>query len=86
MREHTFTCKICGQSLPQSEQMIFDGQELCPHCLEVHTLLCSECGDRLWADDNAGSKGQAAVPGLLRWPLYHLLPVRQFAPGKRGLL
>lgn len=56
MKEQTFTCEICGQSLPRSEHMIFDGQELCSHCLEVHTILCSECGERLWTDDNAGSR------------------------------
>ena len=56
MKEQTFTCEICSQSLSRSEHMIFDGQKLCSHCLEVHTLLCSECGERLWANDNAGSR------------------------------
>lgn len=56
MREKTFTCEVCGQTLPQSARVAFDGQELCTRCLEAHTLLCSECGERLWADDNAGSR------------------------------
>lgn len=47
MRERTFTCYICGRSLPHSQHTDFDGQELCLHYLEEHTILCSECGARL---------------------------------------
>ena len=56
MEERTFACYICGRILPREERTEFDNQELCGHCLGVHTLLCSECGERLWADDNAGSR------------------------------
>ena len=53
--ENTFTCHICCQEFPDSQRREFDGQDLCPHCLELHTKFCQECGTHIWADDNAGS-------------------------------
>ena len=57
MSENTFFCDICDQERPWSEHTEFDGQDLCAVCLENNTVVCRECGTRLWADDNAGSRG-----------------------------
>ena len=32
-----------------------DEQPLCPTCLAAHTLVCLECGERIWAQDNVGT-------------------------------
>ena len=53
--ENTFTCHICCQEFPDTQRRDFDGQALCPHCLELLTVHCHECGARIWTDDNAGS-------------------------------
>ena len=53
--EHTFTCHVCCQEFPDSQRREFDGQALCPRCLELLTVRCRECGRRLWREDNAGS-------------------------------
>ena len=50
-----FTCSHCGASFPSSEHMEFDGDILCPSCLESSTVFCSQCGSRIWSDDNAGT-------------------------------
>ena len=50
----TFLCSICGEEHPISGRIEFDGQELCPHCMDDETLLCEACGARIWRDDNAG--------------------------------
>lgn len=55
MKESTFTCDSCGEVLPVSQQITFDGQELCQHCLDEDTVICSVCRERLWNDDNAGN-------------------------------
>lgn len=55
MKEHTYICSNCGQELPASQRIEFDGQELCPLCLEETTVICSRCGDRIWNDDNEGT-------------------------------
>ena len=52
MRE-LHTCEICGQELPSGHLYHFDGQEICAVCLEDNTLLCSHCGERIWASDKA---------------------------------
>lgn len=56
MKEETFVCDHCGEEQPLSDCHTFDGQELCPRCLEEETVLCSWCGDRLWRSDNAGTE------------------------------
>lgn len=50
----TFVCDICGESHPITKRTTFDGQDMCPHCLETETALCSWCGNRIWRSDNAG--------------------------------
>ena len=53
--KHSCTCALCDQTLPPEQLRHFGGKELCPHCLELHTLICRHCGRRLWASDNAGT-------------------------------
>lgn len=53
--ENTFTCHICCQEFPDTQRRNFDGQTLCPHCLDLLTVHCHACGARLWTDDNVGS-------------------------------
>lgn len=50
----TENCDSCGNSYPVDQLVEFDGQLLCPSCLESATLICSHCGTRIWKDENAG--------------------------------
>lgn len=48
-------CSRCGAEISDEELTVFDGEELCPSCLERETVLCEHCGERMWNDDNAGN-------------------------------
>ena len=48
----TFICSICHEEHPIEDCTVFDGQELCPDCLEEYTCICSHCGERIWQDDS----------------------------------
>ena len=50
----TFLCSNCGVEHPISQQITFDGKELCPNCLAERTTLCRVCGERILREDNAG--------------------------------
>ena len=52
----TFTCTHCQGEYPLAERTEFNGQDLCPDCLAEHTILCRDCGRRIWADENEGSE------------------------------
>ena len=52
----TFTCTCCRGEHPLAERTEFNGQALCPDCLAERTILCRDCGRRIWADDNEGSE------------------------------
>ncbi len=54
MKKRPTTCSRCGRKEPPDRLTAFDGQHLCPACLEAETVLCSRCGDRIWREDNAG--------------------------------
>ena len=47
-------CDSCGRLYPKEQLVRFDGQFLCPDCLNSATLICARCGVRIWRDDNAG--------------------------------
>ena len=49
------TCGICGAVYPAEELYPFAGEELCPQCLGDRTVICQHCGDRIWAENSAGS-------------------------------
>ena len=47
-------CDSCGRVPTEATLIPFDGQLLCPDCLEQATVLCSHCGSRIWNEENAG--------------------------------
>ena len=53
-KDLTFPCGSCGQTYPTSQRILFDGQELCPDCIDANTELCECCGQRIWLGDCAG--------------------------------
>ena len=53
----TFICDHCHQEYPISELRTFDGQNLCVNCRDSETVLCDECGDRIWANRDLGDCG-----------------------------
>lgn len=57
------TCGLCGTPYPAETLRFFDQVEICPGCMEEHTVLCSHCGTRLWAEDNAGNPDMPLCQG-----------------------
>ena len=53
----TFICDHCHQEHPISQLRTFDGQNLCVNCRDSETVLCDECGDRIWANRDLGDCG-----------------------------
>lgn len=53
---NTETCDSCGKTCSAEQLIEFDGQLLCPACLESATILCVRCGTRIWKDENAGDQ------------------------------
>lgn len=56
----SFTCGVCGQEHPIDRLYTFDGMELCETCFENDTVICSCCGNRIWAED-AEADGQISL-------------------------
>ena len=48
-------CSICGRKFPEDALTLFAGAYFCEHCLNEETIVCADCGTRLWNDSNAGS-------------------------------
>ena len=48
-------CSICGRKFPEDALTLFAGDYFCEHCLNEETIVCADCGTRLWNDSNAGS-------------------------------
>lgn len=55
-------CTVCHQPFPQTQLTSFGDALLCPTCLENSTVLCEHCGQRIWADENAGDAGISLCP------------------------
>ena len=55
MKEPMFICSSCQGAFPISQQQEFDGKTFCRECLEMETLVCRDCGERIWCHDNAGT-------------------------------
>ncbi|MCM1276890.1 MAG: amidoligase family protein, partial [Lachnospiraceae bacterium] len=55
-KENTRHCDCCGTKIVGGDYEEFDGEILCPSCLERETVLCEHCGTRIWNDDNAGDE------------------------------
>lgn len=47
-------CKICGNVFLASQMTTFEDQLFCASCLEKETLICCQCGKRIWRDDALG--------------------------------
>ena len=48
-------CSVCHREFAEEDLTDFDGQMMCPECLEEETRICSHCGKRIWKDDNYGN-------------------------------
>ncbi len=53
--ENVRHCEHCGTEIHGEDYTEFDGELLCPSCLSRETLICTQCGERIWRDDNAGN-------------------------------
>ena len=49
------TCSICGREYAEEDIIIFDDELVCETCLAEETVICADCGTRIWDDQNAGS-------------------------------
>lgn len=47
-------CSVCGALHPMGELTEFEDSWLCSCCLRTETIICQDCGERIWTDDNAG--------------------------------
>lgn len=47
-------CDICMGTVPECDCTVLGDTMLCPTCLESETLICDNCGERIFTDDNAG--------------------------------
>lgn len=53
MEEKRF-CYVCGVELTEETARSFDGQVMCEHCLIEQTVVCDNCGERIWRSDSEG--------------------------------
>ena len=53
--EQTFLCVHCGGRYRMPMLVSVNGEELCRDCAETETVICSDCGTRIWRDDNVGN-------------------------------
>ena len=43
-------CSICGRKFPEDALTLFAGDYFCEHCLDEETIVCADCGTRIWND------------------------------------
>ena len=55
MESTTFICTHCSRPHPVARLYPFAGENFCLNCIEETTVLCSECGTRIFSEDDAGS-------------------------------
>lgn len=55
------TCVLCGESFSESRGIYVDNDCLCPSCAEERTTICTQCGERIYNDDNAGTTRRLSV-------------------------
>ena len=56
MKLETRICDHCHEEYPADQLTNVGGQQFCPDCLEEHTIICRECGERILRKDNAGAE------------------------------
>lgn len=49
--EETKICAHCGTSVELSDGEYFDGEFHCRRCLDELTIVCEDCGERVWRED-----------------------------------
>lgn len=52
----TRPCEMCGAVHPVEELVEFGDILMCGDCLDANTVVCQNCGTRVWNDDNAGDE------------------------------
>lgn len=45
-------CSGCGVVHPMEQLAEFEGQLLCPECLQETTVICERCGERIWDNES----------------------------------
>lgn len=45
-------CKHCGALIAVSNGEYFNGEFYCRHCLDELTIVCENCGNRIWREDS----------------------------------
>ena len=50
-----YMCRVCGAAFPEDELILMDDELICETCLEEETVVCSDCGTRIWNEQDAGS-------------------------------
>ena len=48
------TCRFCGCTLTEHNNVIFDGVSMCLDCFDEKTVSCECCDERIWSYENAG--------------------------------
>lgn len=49
-------CGACHILHSPEELVPFDDVMLCRHCMDEETVICARCGERIWADADAGNE------------------------------
>lgn len=72
MEESKVTCYCCGKEFDVSDMTIVESEYyVCPDCLESRTVVCCECGDIIFADDNAGDSNIPLCESCYDYHDYH---------------
>ena len=54
--EPTLPCSVCGEEIAAVNLVEFNDTQLCHRCYRNETVICSNCGARIWHDDNHGDE------------------------------
>ena len=68
MNENKIFCSECGAMLDEEDTHTFDGHTMCGDCFNSSTVICENCGDRIWRENAQG--GTRLLPKGP--PFYHL--------------
>lgn len=49
--EETKICEHCGTEVELTDGEYFDGKFHCRCCLDELTIVCEDCGERVWRED-----------------------------------
>ena len=57
--QNLYTCDHCDEQFPLEEMVEISGNYLCPDCAADLTILCDECGRRIYRADDEGDECHA---------------------------